>query len=212
LLDDTTLTDLWNMHPETLWTVCLRLDDQRNVKNWMDLGFEIGLSRSVLRKFKDPSGHSPSQAILEKIKTLDPTLPITTIQTVLGRLNLGKAESILNPLKDIRTLLGNLDILEDLTGLLDMEERNWRGFALKSGYEFSVSELDSLRPEPISNPTKMVLNYIVQKNPQLTMRSFLMTLEKMKRRDLIHELKEFFKPQDIDNILGSGIASNFHPQ
>ena len=65
----------------------------------MDLGFEIGLSRSVLRKFKDPSGHSPSQAILEKIKTLDPTLPITTIQTVLGRLNLGKAESILNPLK-----------------------------------------------------------------------------------------------------------------
>jgi len=74
-----------------------------------------------------------------------------------------------------------------------MEERYWRGFALKSGYEFSVSELDSLRPEPISSPTKMVLNYIVQKNPQLTMRSFLVTLEKMKRRDLIHELKEFFK-------------------
>ena len=77
--------------------------------------------------------------------------------------------------------------------MLDREERNWRGFALKSGYKFSVSELDSLRPEPISSPTKMVLNYIVQKNPQLTMRSFLVTLEKMKRRDLIHELKEFFK-------------------
>ena len=87
------------MHPELLWKVCLRLDDQRNVKNWMDLGSEIGLSMSVLRTFKDPSGHSPSQAILEKIKTLDPTLPITTIQTVLGRLDLGKTESILDPLK-----------------------------------------------------------------------------------------------------------------
>jgi len=87
------------MHPELLWKVCLRLDYHWNVKNWMSLGSEIGLSMSVLRKFKDPSGHSPSQAILEKIKTLDPTLPITTIQTVLRRLNLGKPESILDPLR-----------------------------------------------------------------------------------------------------------------
>ena len=76
--------------------------------------------------------------------------------------------------------------------MLDLEERYWRSFALKL-HKFSVSALDSLRPEPISSPTKMVLNYIVQENPQLTMRSFLVTLEKMERRDLILELKEFFK-------------------
>lgn len=101
-IDDTTLTDLWNMHPETLWTVCLRLDDQRNVKNWMDLGSEIGISMSVLRKFKDPSGHSPSKAILEKIKSLDPTLSMTRIQTVLRDLNLHTIERKLDRLRGNR--------------------------------------------------------------------------------------------------------------
>ena len=87
------------MHPETLWRVCLRLDDQRNVKNWMDLGSEIGISMSVLRKFKDPSGHSPSKAILEKIKSLDPTLSMTRIQTVLRDLNLHTIERKLDRLR-----------------------------------------------------------------------------------------------------------------
>lgn len=88
------------MHPEALWTVCLRLDDRtRNLKNWMDLGSEIGLSMSVLRKFKDPSGDSPSKAILEKIKSLDPTLSITRIQAVLGDLGLHNIGRKLNPLK-----------------------------------------------------------------------------------------------------------------
>ena len=80
--------------------------------------------------------------------------------------------------------------------MLDQDERHWRSFALEF-YKFPVSTLDSLRPEPVSSPTKMVLNYIVQKNPQLTMRSFLVTLEKMERRDLILELKEFFKRKNL---------------
>ena len=99
LSDETTVTDLWENHPETMCTVCLNLDDQRSVKNWIHLGSKLGISGGTLRKFKDPSGFSPSEAILKKIKTLQPTLPITKIQAVLKELNL---ETIANKLDSLR--------------------------------------------------------------------------------------------------------------
>lgn len=67
-----------------------------------------------------------------------------------------------------------------------MKERYWRGFALEYGLRLSDVE------DFLISPTKLVLKDIVVANPQLTMRSFLVTLEKMKRRDLIHGLKEVF--------------------
>lgn len=67
-----------------------------------------------------------------------------------------------------------------------MEERYWRGFALEYGLELSDVE------HFLISPTKSILEYIGVSNPQLTMRSFLVTLEKMNRRDLIHGLKEVF--------------------
>ena len=136
--------------------------------------------------------------IIEKTKKANSLEDITWSELGKQNIQAKKVYWFASPLQfslvggDIRTLLGEIDILEDVTGLLDLEERYWRSFALKF-HKFSVSVLDSLRPEPISSPTKMVLNCIVQENPQLTMRSFLLTLEKMERRDLILELKEFFK-------------------
>lgn len=101
-LDDTTLTDLWNMHPEALWTVCLWLDGHtRNVKNWMDLGSEIGLSTTILRNFS----YSPSKDILEMIGKRHPNIPITNIQTVLRRLDLAPAESKLDPLRGNKKIM-----------------------------------------------------------------------------------------------------------
>lgn len=96
--DDTTLASLWDEHPEIQWTVCLRLDNQRSLKNWMHLGKELGLSKKTLQKFKDPSGHSPSQIIIEKIKSSNPSLPITRIRQVLLELNLVAAARKLDPL------------------------------------------------------------------------------------------------------------------
>ena len=72
---------------------------------------------------------------------------------------------------NIQTLLGNLDVLENVTGMLDLQENSWRRFALKF-HKFSNSFLDNLRPDPIPSPTKTVMNYIVQSNPNLSMRTF----------------------------------------
>ena len=67
----------------------------------MDLGEELGLSKGTLRKFKDPSGHSPSQAIIEKIKEKNSTLSITRIQEVLSELQLEGVASKLTHLRGI---------------------------------------------------------------------------------------------------------------
>ena len=46
---------------------------------WKQLGMKLGISEGTLKKFRDPSGYSPSKAILRKMQTLRPNLPITTI-------------------------------------------------------------------------------------------------------------------------------------
>ena len=82
--------------------------------------------------------------------------------------------------------------MEEVTGHLDEQESHWRGFALQL-YNFSDVVLNSFRPVPFSSPTETVMKYIVQENHKLPMRSFLMTLKKMERNDLIEALKEFFE-------------------
>ena len=67
----------------------------------MDLGKDLGLSKGMLQKFKDPSGYSPSQAIIEKIKEKNSTLSITRIQEVLSELQLEGVASKLTHLRGI---------------------------------------------------------------------------------------------------------------
>ena len=102
--DDDSMNDLCNKHPETLCNICLHLDDNRSVSYWYHLGLKIGISGDVLRSFKDPSGSSPSKAILEKIETLNPELSLEDVQTVLLQVE--------KWLPDIRNVLKNLGNLE----------------------------------------------------------------------------------------------------
>lgn len=81
--DDHDMNDLCDNHPETLLNICLHLDDTRSVRYWYHLGLKIGISGEILRSFKGPSEFSPSNAILEKIATLKPKLPLTEVQLVL---------------------------------------------------------------------------------------------------------------------------------
>lgn len=90
----------------------------------------------------------------------------------------------------IQTLLDDLDVLEDVAALLDLQENAWFRFGRKFG--ISRKELDSLRPECPQSPTKLLMEHIVGKQPNLNMRSFLKTLAQIKRSDVIKELKEFF--------------------
>ena len=81
--DDDSMNDFCNKHPETLWNICLHLDDNRSVRYWYHLGLKIGISSEILRSFKGPSEFSPSKAILEKIETLNPELSLEDVQMVL---------------------------------------------------------------------------------------------------------------------------------
>ena len=81
--DDDSMNDLCNKHPETLWNICLHLDDSRSVQYWYHLGLKIGINGEILRSFKGPYEFSPSKAILEKIETLNPELSLMEVQMVL---------------------------------------------------------------------------------------------------------------------------------
>ncbi|XP_022804994.1 uncharacterized protein LOC111342212 isoform X3 [Stylophora pistillata] len=208
LLDDANVNDLCDKHPETLWNVCLNLDDMRSVSHWYHLGLKIGINGERLKSFKDPSEFSPSQAILEKIETLRPQLPLTEMQMVLKELEkwipgIGNVlNDLLDPSSTIKTLLDELDVVGKLTALLDIEERAWMQFGCKLG--MNRLELNSLREEGPPSPTKLLMKHIVAREPDLTMKFFLGALANIKRFDVINELKEFFVENDIDNILREG--------
>ena len=103
-VDNATVADLCENHLETLRTICIKLEDKHFVNNWQNLGIEIGMKGTQLRKFNNPSEYSPADVVLRKIETLKPDLLLTDMKRGLGGLNLepGLADAIANVLNDFR--------------------------------------------------------------------------------------------------------------
>ena len=80
-----------------------------------------------------------------------------------------------------------------MTALLDKETpglKHWLHFARKFG--ISKEECDYLQPKGIPSPTKKLMEYIVQFNPDLTLKQFIQTLLKLQRRDVVYSLEKYF--------------------
>ena len=90
----------------------------------------------------------------------------------------------------IQRLLDEIDVFEKVTAILDRHERSWYKFGWK--FEIDRKDLESLKPDPIPSPTKLMMKDIVQAQPDLTMKTFLETLATIKRFDVIKALKGFF--------------------
>lgn len=79
--------------------------------------------------------------------------------------------------------------MEEVAALLDYKNAWWR---VGKKYGMTKTQLDSLKPECRESPTKLLMEHIVGNDPQLNMKRFLEALANIKRRDVIHKLKEFF--------------------
>ena len=89
----------------------------------------------------------------------------------------------------IETLLGKMEAMENVTTLLDFD-RQWQ----RVGQHYNIDQriLDNLKPGDFQSPTKTVLEYIVQREPTVTVDTFLRSLRNINRSDVIEDLKEFF--------------------
>ena len=94
----------------------------------------------------------------------------------------------------ISSLLEDLeDLLDEVAILLDKETpglRNWQHFARR--FDISMKECDDLKPKGIPSPTKKLMEYIVQVNPDLSLKQLIQTLIKMNRHDVVTALRKFF--------------------
>ena len=93
----------------------------------------------------------------------------------------------------ITSLLEDLDLLDNVAILLDKESpglKNWLHFAQR--FDISRKECDELKPKGIPSPTKKLMEYIVQVNPDLTLKHLIQALIKMQRRDVVNALTKFF--------------------
>ena len=93
----------------------------------------------------------------------------------------------------LTNLLDKREWLEELTILLDREIRgvkNWLDFAHKFG--ISRSECDSLKPKGNPSPTIALIKFIVQVDPDLTVKRFIEALKKIYRFDVVDALIESF--------------------
>ena len=101
----------------------------------------------------------------------------------------------------IKTLHNTLDCLEELATLLDCETpgmKNWLHFACKLGVP--KEDCDSLKPRGNPSPTRTLMEYIVQVDPDLTVKRFIEALKRMQRTDVVNVLRKL--------LLGN---SYFHP-
>ena len=87
----------------------------------------------------------------------------------------------------IQTLLDDLERSKTITALLDDNDSYW----FKFGQIFGIDShtLDSLRPDPIKSPAKAIINFIVSRDPDLRMRKFMESLNKIEHNKLIEKLK-----------------------
>ena len=85
----------------------------------------------------------------------------------------------------IETLFGNMDAMQNVTALLD-RSRKWKNVG--QHYDIDQRILDDLE----FSPTKTVLEYIVMREPTVTMDTFLRFLQNIDRYGVIDDLKEFF--------------------
>ena len=112
-LGNATVADLCENFPETLSNICIQLDDKRFVKNWEDLGMKIGIKGNELRTFKNSSGDSPAEAVLNTIYTWQPDLLLTDMKEDLKKLNLvpGIDEAIANALQNFKGKKQTVDLI-----------------------------------------------------------------------------------------------------
>ena len=78
------MTDLWENQLNTLFTVCLMLDDRRRHNTWIILGVELGIPVATLRHFG--RGHfddSPSTNVLQIISSSQPKLSVAVMVAAL---------------------------------------------------------------------------------------------------------------------------------
>ena len=87
----------------------------------------------------------------------------------------------------IQTLLDDLEGSEAITALLDENDSYWFKFGQKFGIDRVT--LDSLRPDPIKSPAKAIINFIVGRDPDLRMKTFMESLNKIEHNKLIEKLK-----------------------
>ncbi|PFX29758.1 hypothetical protein AWC38_SpisGene5457 [Stylophora pistillata] len=82
-----------------------------------------------------------------------------------------------------------MDAMENVTTLMDPDGK-WQ----RVGQHYNIDQriLDNLKPADVQSPTKTVLEYIVKREPTVTMHTFLRSLKNIKRLDVIEDLKEFF--------------------
>ncbi|XP_022804991.1 uncharacterized protein LOC111342211 [Stylophora pistillata] len=201
LTDKSTVTDLYEKHPETMCSICIKLDNKHSIKNWYHLGIEIGIKAGTLRRLRDPSGDSPSEVVLKMIQTRKPRLPLKKLAEVINLPGVTNALAGFPDNSTIETLLGNMDAMENVTTLMDPDGK-WQ----RVGQHYNIDQriLDNLKPGDVQSPTKTVLEYVVKREPTTTMETFLTSLKNMRRFDVIEDLKEFFYGDDIDRILRAG--------
>ena len=93
-----------------------------------------------------------------------------------------------NTILDLRS---NLDCLEKVAIRLDQETpglKNWYYFGRK--FDIRTADLDSLKSKRNPSPTKRMIEYIVQAEPHLTVRSLIQKLKRIERLDVVTALKE----------------------
>ena len=99
-------------------------------------------------------------------------------------------------------MLENIDCLEKVAILLAGEEtpgkKNWLHFARELGV--SKDECDSLKPKGNLSPTRALMKYIVQVDPDLTVKRFMEVLEKIQRIDVVSALRELIRGNTCTHI------------
>jgi len=185
-----TVRDFRADQAETFESICLQLD---HYKKWKALGQTMDIPHETLQQISTSS--SCAKTVLNIIEKRKPELTVKEMKTALEDMQRQDVCVVVNKLSEdstITSLLEDLDLLDNVAILLDKETpglKNWLHFARRLG--ISRNECDELKPKGIPSPTKKLMEYIVQVNPDLTLKQLIQTLIKMKRLDVVNALRKF---------------------
>ncbi|XP_022783771.1 uncharacterized protein LOC111324475 isoform X3 [Stylophora pistillata] len=173
--------------------------------NWWNLGIKIGMSAKSLKQIKidcENRQENPGSHVINIIATSEPTMTIGQFKKKLanlGRKDVARKLNMLSEKSVIGKLLDNLDLVREVTSLLNSPDspvlKNYKDLAADCG--ISREKYESLQPPCADSPTQKTIEEIVQRNPKFSVEELFKNLSDMERLDVIEAISPYYEEEDV---------------
>ncbi|XP_058969282.2 uncharacterized protein [Pocillopora verrucosa] len=193
-----------NSNSDLVTKIITKLDDQssRVNCNWKHLGIYFGIKSVTLNTIEYCFPHNPAKNLMEYLISEQKDLTVENLYQKVKQNLKGRADVLCKLEPFLKGDDGNCKLLEDVINLdTDLDEfyiclnkkKDWKYLAI--AYDIPRKIYKDFDTEKLKSPAEQFFEWLVVNKTKLTVGQLCNALERVKRNDLVREIREYFKPR-----------------